>query len=70
MTDALLTVDEMSAVLKIHPVSLRRFVAQGTVPVLRVGGALRFDRQTVLDHFAGRTADPVPQGGVRCLTSR
>lgn len=49
---------------------MSRFVAQGTVPVLRVGGALRFDRQAVLDHFAGRTADLVPQGGVRCLTSR
>jgi excisionase family DNA binding protein len=52
VTDELLTVDEMSAVLKIHPVSLRRFVAAGSVPVVRVGGSLRFQKDVVIDHFA------------------
>jgi excisionase family DNA binding protein len=49
----LLTVDEMAAVLRIHPVSLRRFVADGSVPVVRVGGSLRFQKDVVIDHFAG-----------------
>ncbi len=52
MADALLTCAEMCQVLKIHEVTLRRYVAEGRVPVLRVGGVLRFDRDAVLDHFA------------------
>ena len=57
MTDEkLLTLDEMAVVLRIHPVSLRRFVAAGTVPVLRVGGVLRFVPSEVLDALRASVA--------------
>jgi excisionase family DNA binding protein len=55
MTDELLTVDEMAAVLRVHPVTLRRFVAQGKVPVIRVGGSLRFQKDAVIEHLAKGT---------------
>jgi excisionase family DNA binding protein len=58
MADELLTVDEMAAVLKIHPVSLRRFVASRNVPVVRVGGSLRFQKDVVIDYFANGQPGP------------
>jgi excisionase family DNA binding protein len=56
MNEELLTVDELAKVLRIHQVSLRRLVAQGKVPVIRVGGALRFDRHEVLQALSTAVA--------------
>lgn len=52
MTDELLTVDEAARRLKIHPVTLRRLVAEGKVPVIRIGSSLRFREDMVIEHCA------------------
>lgn len=56
----ILDVDGVADLLKVHPVSVRRWVADGTLTPLRYGGVLRFDRAAVLaagtsasDHVTG-----------------
>jgi excisionase family DNA binding protein len=50
----LLTVAELAEALSMHPVSVRRMVADGRLPVLRVGRALRFDWSSVINAMEQR----------------
>jgi excisionase family DNA binding protein len=46
------TVDELARYLRVSPKTLRRRIADGTIPVIRVGGAgraIRIDPLVVLD---------------------
>lgn len=47
--DEVLTYKEAAALLKISARTLRRFVADGTVPHYRLGGQLRFSRNALLE---------------------
>lgn len=43
----LLTIKEVASALRVSTVTVRRYVAAGTLPAVRVGRAIRIDRQAV-----------------------
>ena len=43
----LLTVDETARLLKVAPVTVRRYIAEGRLPAVRVGRAVRVRRDAV-----------------------
>lgn len=53
-TTRLMTVDEIAAYFRIHHVSVRRFVADGTIPAIRIGGAIRFSLPDVMAALEAR----------------
>lgn len=54
----LLTVQETAALLKVAPITVRRFIADGRLPAVRVGRSVRIDMADVqqLGRPAGSTA--------------
>ena len=42
-----LTTKELSAYLKLNPVTIYRYAAQGLIPAVRLGKIWRFDRETI-----------------------
>ena len=52
---SLLTVQETATRLKVHPLTVRRYVASGRLQSVRVGRGVRIDEEA-LDQFLGRTA--------------
>src|SRR5262245_26261039 len=44
----LLTLQDLSRVLRLHPRTIRRMVARGRIPCVRFGRAIRFTRDDVL----------------------
>lgn len=47
--DNLLTVKEVSALLRVSPQTLYKMLEQGCIPALRIGNQWRFERQRVLE---------------------
>lgn len=47
----LIRVDSVAKMLGVHPVSVRRWVSQGKIPHIKIGSAIRFDRDKIVDHF-------------------
>lgn len=45
----LLTVKETASLLKVAPVTVRRYIAGGRLPVVRIGGIVRVEMQSVQD---------------------
>lgn len=43
----LLTVREAAQLLKVNPITVRRCIADGRLPAVRVGGGVRLDREAV-----------------------
>lgn len=43
----LLTVDETARILKLNPVTVRRFIADGRLPAVRVGRRVRIHKEAV-----------------------
>ena len=42
-----MTISEVAAYLRLHPITVHRFVATGALRSLKIGGALRFNREDV-----------------------
>ena len=42
MDKTLLTVEDVAVLLNMHPSSVRRFVAKGELPIVRIGSSVRF----------------------------
>jgi len=53
----LLTLDQAAAWLKIHPITLRKAAAEGSLPCRKIGREWRFSRQALLD-FLGEPWSP------------
>lgn len=53
----LLRTDEAAAYLRCTPYTLRKFIAQGLLPVVRIGG-LRRIRRSDLENLPSRVATP------------
>lgn len=51
--DRLLTTEEIAAVLRLHPGSVRRMVAEERIPCLHVGRSVRYKLHDVLRYFEG-----------------
>ena len=47
--DEILTYAEAAALLKVTQRTLRRYVADGTVPYFRMGGLIRFSRTALVE---------------------
>jgi excisionase family DNA binding protein len=43
----LLTIQETAQMLKVHPITVRRFIADGRLPAVRVGKGMRVHREAV-----------------------
>jgi len=56
----LVTVLELSALLRVSAKTIYRWVAERTVPFVKIGKAVRFDRDAVLAHFRSQTGEPCP----------
>ena len=52
--DEYLTVAEVAARLKVHPITVRRLIKAGRLPVVRVGRAVRVRAEDVPAHAASR----------------
>ena len=50
--DELLTIKEVSAVLRIHPTTLYRLAKQGEIPAFRIGSDWRF-RKDAIERWTG-----------------
>jgi len=50
----LLTVPEVARLLRVHPRTVRRLVADRRLPCVRVGTRVRFDQRSVLRWLGGR----------------
>ncbi len=55
--DNLLTVKEVSALLRVSPQTLYKMLEQGIIPALRVGNQWRFERQRVMEWLEQGGAD-------------
>jgi excisionase family DNA binding protein len=51
---AVLTAEQCAAMCQVHVDTIRREVAAGTFPGMKIGGGWRFSRDEVLAHLAGR----------------
>lgn len=49
MTDEILTIREVAALLKINEKTAYKLAAQREIPGFKVGGSWRFDRQEIAD---------------------
>jgi excisionase family DNA binding protein len=47
MDKTLLTVEDVAVLLNMHPSSVRRFVAKGELPIVRIGSSVRFETEAV-----------------------
>lgn len=63
MTSELLTVAEVARECKVHPVTVRRLIARGSLPAVRIGRSVRVRRED-LDGYSGRRPYEV-EGGRR-----
>ena len=53
--DTFLTVNELADLMKVTPLTVRRWMAQGKVPFLRIGddeksGTIRFSLKQIINH--------------------
>lgn len=51
----LLTIDEVSSFLKVSRKTVYYWVSRAEIPFIRVGRHLRFDRESIVQHFNERT---------------
>jgi len=51
LADELLTIDEVAAELKLHPDTIRRYIREGKLKQIRVGGTAIRIRRSELDRF-------------------
>ena len=64
----LLTIDETARMLKVNPITVRRFIADGRLPAVRVGKGVRVHKEAVeklpapVKPRATRRAPSVPSG--------
>ncbi len=58
----LLTVHEAAKLLKLNPITVRRFIAQGRLPAVRAGKGVRVSKEAV-DQFI-TPVEPKPTKGV------
>jgi excisionase family DNA binding protein len=49
----LLTVADVAEILNLHPRSIRRLIADGRLPVVRLGGAVRIRPEVLEELIAG-----------------
>ena len=66
---AILTVNEVSEMLHVHPYTLYRLVRAGKVPAFRIGGDWRFQRD-VLEHWIAEQTKLPKQPGRRGRPAR
>ena len=64
----LLTIKETAQMLKVNPITIRRYIEDGRLPAVRVGRGVRVRKEAV-DHFVeevvpqrARRAAPIPRG--------
>jgi len=63
----LLTIRETAQVLKVNPITVRRYIAGGRLPAVKVGKGVRVRREAVerlLTPVAPQTKRPLPTGRV------
>jgi excisionase family DNA binding protein len=48
-TQKILTISEVAALLKVHPITVYRMIKQGRLPAFRIGRVLRFDADRLED---------------------
>lgn len=46
--DEILTIEEAARLLKVHPVTVKRWLAQGELPAIRIGRVVRIRKQDLL----------------------
>ena len=61
--DSFLTVNELAELFKVTPLTVRRWMAQGKVPYLRIGddeksGTIRFSLTQIVDHCGIEAVKP------------
>lgn len=72
-TDPYLTVEEMAAVLKVHPDTVRRWAEQEKIPAIKFPGEgkscrWRFDEHRVVTHLSTGFADPWARTGTQGIS--
>jgi len=59
--DALLSVKQVAYIFKVHPLTIRRYIKQGKLKAVRVGGNVRIKESDVQNFHADLQAAPPQQ---------
>ena len=62
-SDAVMTVQEVSAYLKLAESTVSRLAREGRLPARKVGGVWRFSREVLEDWFAQSLTDDLHEAG-------
>ena len=49
----IMTTKEIARYLKLHPITIMKYAAQGKIPAIRIGRVWRFDRDVIDKWIAG-----------------
>ena len=55
--DKMLTIKDVTTILDVHERSVRRYIADGNLPHIKVGKVLYFDRAELMDWIITHKAD-------------
>jgi excisionase family DNA binding protein len=58
----LLTVSDVAKILNVHPRSIRRMIAKGRLPVVRLGGAVRIRPEAIEELIASGGQGTIKDG--------
>jgi putative molybdopterin biosynthesis protein len=56
MPQSILTLKEVSALLRVHPSHIYRLLKRRQIPAMRIGGSWRFDYRVLIRWIESRTA--------------
>ena len=64
MIENLMTVKEVSALLRVSPQTLYKMLEQGNIPAVKVGSQWRFDRTQIRDWIQGQSGSKATRNGI------
>lgn len=69
MDEIFFSVNHIAIMIKVHPLTVRRYIREGKLKALRIGGTVRVT-QSALDHFIQENSLPSPAAKKQTKTSQ
>ena len=67
----IMTTNEVAGYLKLHPITICKYAAEGKIPAIRIGRVWRFDKD-IIDKWitGGRNIPAIGKGAKRKVTKK